>query len=139
MRGKPLILKQQEDGCVTPVSHKLNADGYFRYRIPNPDGKGRCELVMYHRYVWEQKYGKIPDGYEIDHICRNRACCNQEHLQMLEGSEHAIKGNKIRYADRKNKAKEYWLQHKDVTGTKLAEIFGVSFSAGCKWLRDFKV
>ena len=32
MRGKPLVLKRLENGCIIPTSHKLNADGYFRYR-----------------------------------------------------------------------------------------------------------
>ena len=39
---------------------------------------------MYHRYVWENEHGLIPRDYEIDHICKNRACCNIEHLQMLK-------------------------------------------------------
>ena len=34
MRGKPLVLKRLENGCIIPTSHKLNADGYFRYRLP---------------------------------------------------------------------------------------------------------
>ena len=29
MRGKPLVLKRLENGCIIPTSHKLNADGYF--------------------------------------------------------------------------------------------------------------
>lgn len=33
MRGKPLILKKLDNGCIVPTSHKLNADGYFRYHI----------------------------------------------------------------------------------------------------------
>ena len=37
MRGKPLVLKRLENGCIIPTSHKLNADGYFRYRLPNKD------------------------------------------------------------------------------------------------------
>ena len=109
MRGKPLVLKRLENGCIIPTSHKLNADGYFRYRLPNWVGKGRAPLVMYHRYVWEKARGAIPEGYEIDHICKNRACCNIEHLQMLEGSQHARKDNHLRYKKRKDKAKEYRL------------------------------
>ena len=27
MRGKPLVLKRLENGCIIPTSHKLNADG----------------------------------------------------------------------------------------------------------------
>ena len=34
MRGKPLVLKQLDNGCIVPTSHKLNKDGYFRYTIP---------------------------------------------------------------------------------------------------------
>lgn len=26
MRGKPLILKKLDNGCIVPTSHKLNAD-----------------------------------------------------------------------------------------------------------------
>ena len=94
-------------------------------------------MVMYHRYVWEQAYGKIPDGYEIDHICKNRACCNLEHLQMLEGGEHAKKDNHLRNKKRKDKAKEYWMKN-HCTGIALATLFGVSFSPTCMWVMEWK-
>lgn len=138
MRGKPLILKKLDNGCIIPISHKLNKDGYFRYTIPNKDGKGRGLKVMYHRYVWEKEHGAIPLDYEIDHICKNRACCNIEHLQMLKGTEHTIKDNKLRYKARKDKAKDYWIQTK-CTGSYLASLFCVSFSTACKWIREWKV
>lgn len=38
-------------------------------------------LVMAHRYAWEAVHGEIPEGVEIDHTCRNRACCNVAHLR----------------------------------------------------------
>lgn len=138
MRGKPLVLKKLPNGCIIPLSHQLNQDGYFRYRHPDFKGKGRAPLIMYHRYVWEKEHGKIPEGYEIDHICHNRACCNIGHLQCVDGLEHTIKHNKTRYKDRKEKAKGYWLQH-NCTGTSLAYLFGVSFSISCKWIREWKV
>lgn len=86
MRGKKLILATTESGCIIPTSHKLNADGYFRKRTNGV-------LEMYHRTVWKEQHGDIPEGYEVDHKCRNRACCNAEHLQLLEGSEHTVKTN----------------------------------------------
>lgn len=138
MRGKPLILRKLDNGCIVPISHKLNKDGYFRYTIPNKDGKGRGVKVMYHRYVWENEHGSIPRDYEIDHICKNRACCNIEHLQMLKGTEHTIKDNKLRYKARKDEAKNYWMQTK-CTGSYLASLFCVSFSTACKWIREWKV
>lgn len=138
MRGKPLILRKLDNGCIVPISHKLNKDGYFRYTIPNKDDKGRGVKVMYHRYVWENEHGSIPRDYEIDHICKNRACCNIEHLQMLKGTEHTIKDNKLRYKARKDEAKNYWMQTK-CTGSYLASLFCVSFSTACKWIREWKV
>ena len=131
MRGKKLILKTTESGCIVPTSHKLNADGYFRKRING-------ELIMYHRYVWTKEHGEIPEGYEVDHKCRNRACCNVEHLQVLSSKEHTIKTNVERFSERKLKAKSYWETYKP-TGTKIAEIFNVSFSSACKWIREWKV
>lgn len=81
-----LILKTLENGCIVPTSHKLNNDGYFRKVI---NGKHK----MYHRYVYEQEHGSIPDGYEIDHKCKNRSCCNVDHLQRMLSSEHRAKDN----------------------------------------------
>jgi hypothetical protein len=36
-----------------------------------------------HRYVWERLVGPIPDGMVLDHMCRNRACCNPDHLRVV--------------------------------------------------------
>lgn len=138
MRGKPLVLKRTDDGCIVPTSHKLNKDGYFRYRDSKNSKKGRKPLIMYHRLVWREVYGEIPKGYEIDHICKNRACCNIDHLQMLKREEHLKKDNHLRYKARKDKAKQYW-QETSCTGTELAKVFGVSYSAGCRWIREWKV
>ena len=41
-----------------------------------------------HRYVWEQAYGPIPPGKEIDHKCWNRACVNLDHLRVVSRSEN---------------------------------------------------
>lgn len=30
MRRKPILLEQTDTGCIIPLSHKLNADGYLR-------------------------------------------------------------------------------------------------------------
>lgn len=137
MRGKSLKLVRLDNGCIIPTSHELNKDGYFRYRRPE-HMKGRRPLVMFHRLVWEKTYGSIPEGFEVDHLCRNRACCNIKHLQVLEGTEHTIKGNKIRYKDRKKKARAYWEISK-CSGSFLAKKFNVSFSITCKWIREWKV
>lgn len=138
MSSKPLF-EVTETGCIVPFQRKLNWDGY--YRVPSPTRtlkNGKKARVMFHRLVWELEYGAIPKGYSLHHTCRNRACCNIEHLVLLSKSEHAKLHNHERYAFRKEKAKDYWLEHPKVTGTALGEMFGVSFSIGCRWIREWK-
>jgi hypothetical protein len=41
-----------------------------------------------HRVVYELLIGPIPPGLELDHLCRNRACINPEHLEPVTHSEN---------------------------------------------------
>jgi hypothetical protein len=51
------------------------------------DGYGQKKVggrqVKAHRFFYEQKHGKIPDGLEPDHLCRVRACVNPDHLDPV--------------------------------------------------------
>lgn len=131
MARKNLVLRQdRETGCIIPISHKLNPDGYFRKNF-----NGFCK--MYHIHVWEQHYGEVPAGYEIHHICGNRACCNIEHLQLMEGRVHASHSNSERYRERYESAREYW-NNSHCSGTELGMVFDVSWSTACRWIRHWK-
>ena len=137
MRGKPIIYERLDTGCIVPTSHKLNKDGYFRCRDDRFIGKGRKPLIMNHRLVWEKHPGLIPSGYEINHMCGNRACCNIEHLELLDRRTHLVLTNEERYVSRYSKAKTYWSKTK-CTGVHLSEKFMVSFSTACGWIREWK-
>jgi len=80
---KPLRFETDPFGCYVVTSHKLNQDGYFRKRWPD-------DIEMFHRTMWRLHHGDIPEGYEVDHICGNRACCNVEHLRLLPKSDHKV-------------------------------------------------
>ena len=117
-------------GCLTPESHKLNQDGYFRKHI-----KGKLHMV--HRWLYEQKFGPIPEGFSVHHTCGCRCCCNINHLELIPKSIHAQEHNRARYAGRERLAKIYW-ERTGCTGTKLADLFAVTVSAACRWIRSWK-
>lgn len=41
-----------------------------------------------HRVSHEWFIGPIPDGYEVDHLCRNIRCVRPDHLEAVTGSEN---------------------------------------------------
>lgn len=41
-----------------------------------------------HRLTYTQGVGPIPAGLELDHLCRNRWCCNPEHLEAVTRSQN---------------------------------------------------
>lgn len=46
-----------------------------------------------HRIVYEMKSGPIPDGLQLDHLCRVRTCCNPGHLEPVTGLENMHRGS----------------------------------------------
>lgn len=41
-----------------------------------------------HRVSYTAFIGPIPEGYHVDHVCWNPACCNPNHLQVLTASDN---------------------------------------------------
>lgn len=45
-----------------------------------------------HRLIYEEIVGKIPQGLVLDHLCRNRACINPSHLEIVTNKENILRG-----------------------------------------------
>jgi len=71
-------------GCWT-FTGSLNSDGYGQAW----DGKRLC---LVHREAYLQRHGIIPFGLQIDHLCRNRACCNPSHLEAVTQAVNIARG-----------------------------------------------
>jgi hypothetical protein len=50
------------------------------------------ERVYAHRYAYTLFKGPIPEGLQLDHLCRNRGCCNPEHLEAVTRRENILRG-----------------------------------------------
>ena len=48
--------------------------------------------VMAHRWAWEHLRGPIPEGQVIDHLCRNKACVNPDHLDPVPQQVNLARG-----------------------------------------------
>lgn len=52
--------------------------------------KGR--VLRAHRYAYELLVGPIPDGLQLDHLCRDKRCCNPAHLEPVTAKENVRRG-----------------------------------------------
>ena len=75
-----------ERGCW--VWQGALTDGYARGRVA-----GRT--VGLHRAEYEHVHGPIPDGMQLDHLCRNRACLNPTHLEPVTQRENILRGEGV--------------------------------------------
>lgn len=58
-------------------------------------GRKTQRMHMTHRLVWELLVGEIPTGLELDHLCRQRSCCNPAHLEPVTRRENLVRGKTI--------------------------------------------
>jgi hypothetical protein len=70
------IVENPSTGCHEWTGHIL-PNGYGRYTV------GIDDEIDTHRIAWVLANGPIPKGMVVRHtVCRNRACCNAQHLQV---------------------------------------------------------
>lgn len=68
----------------------MGAVGHKGYGSIWDGSKGR--FVRAHRVSYELHVGPIPEGLQIDHLCRVRCCINPNHLEPVTQSVNQIRG-----------------------------------------------
>lgn len=73
-----------EAGCWRWIAAQ-NRQGYGCFRVNR-------QTYLAHRWAYEHLVGPIPDGLELDHLCRAPACVNPAHLEAVTHQENMRRG-----------------------------------------------
>lgn len=87
--------KQDRSGgpmACWPWTGALDQNGYGAFW----DGRSMRKA---HRVIYETLVGPVPDGLQLDHLCRNRACTNTAHLEPVTARENSMRGETIAAAN----------------------------------------
>lgn len=76
------------NGCCIVWTGLTTYNGYGRIRV---GGKG-TPMMRVHRAAYELRVGPIPEGLQIDHLCRNRRCVNPAHLEAVTQTVNILRG-----------------------------------------------
>ena len=77
-----------DSGCIEWIA-STDGTGYGKF-MAEPGHNGR--MTQAHRWSYEYHVGPIPDGLQLDHLCRNRACVNPDHLEPVSQRENLLRG-----------------------------------------------
>ena len=100
--GAPLSVNEPQvralAGLAVAVRDGAGADPALRCD-PFSDSENRpgIEQLGAHCIAYEPAAGApIPDGFQIDHLCRNRVCCNPAHLEAVTQTVNIRRGHATR-------------------------------------------
>ena len=114
---------KRDDGCWEWIAAR-KASGYGVFNTDGRFGPVRRAHVL----AYEDRRGPVPDGLEIDHLCRNRWCVNPDHMEPVTHRENLRRGlgkpRKLTDQDVADIRRRY--SHGSTTQTALAKRYGVS-------------
>jgi hypothetical protein len=79
-------VEKRDDGCWWWTGWTAGTTGVYGYFRPGT--KARDPHYVAHRWLYEQLVAQIPDGLELDHLCRNHLCVNPGHLDPVTPLEN---------------------------------------------------
>lgn len=83
------VRKTTSTGCWEWICALRHGYGAFFY---GRDESGKKIVRPAHRVSYELLVGPIPEGLEIDHLCRNTKCVNPAHLEPVTPKVNTLRG-----------------------------------------------
>lgn len=66
----------------------LDSHGYGQFQR----GRGYGGLTRAYKWAYEHFVGPVPEGLELDHLCRNKTCVFPGHLEPVTHRENVLRG-----------------------------------------------
>jgi hypothetical protein len=82
-------------------------------------------MQVAHRAYYEERYGPLPSGVQLDHLCRTPACVNPEHLEPVSARINTLRGVRTKLSDADVAALR---SMEEATIADVAQHFGISIS-----------
>jgi len=70
-------------------------------------GGKRGPVLYVHRAMWELLVGAIPEGMQLDHLCKVTRCCNPDHLEPVTPAENTRRSSAGKATGARNRAKTH--------------------------------
>lgn len=94
--NKPQYLVDPKTGCWLWLWSK-NDKGYGVLWCVK-----RKKLTYAHILFYEEKYGSVPNGKELDHVvCSNPGCANPDHVEPVTHTKNLRRGKRTKLTDAK--------------------------------------
>lgn len=89
-RMEAKYMPEPNTGCWLWFGSTVN--GYGTIRLDRSR-----QVVKAHRLMYEHAVGPIPEGLQLDHLCRVRCCVNPDHLEPVTQQENMRRGELAAY------------------------------------------
>jgi hypothetical protein len=79
---------------VGEVGYSVEPNGCWLWLgSTNNYGYARLGNLYIHVEMYERKYGPVPIGFELDHLCRTPPCVNPDHVEPATHGENIRRGD----------------------------------------------
>lgn len=94
--ARPVAERLRDRATIDPetecwIFDGLDSHGYGQIWVGSRTN-GTRRLRKAHIVSYETFVGSTPPGLELDHLCRNRACCNPDHLEPVSHRVNVQRG-----------------------------------------------